>query len=231
MPRPAKNQHVVAVLRQAIGLGQQQLAARIGVSKSYIQKIELNERPLPAEAAKRIADHTGVAVDWLMAGNYRIPPSAAVGGRLTRERFDRHRAWKDEVKPATDKQMASFNKFAKGCSVGVQGVRQRVSDDPAERGRKLEGMEGAEMTLVVERNGRRVKLPKDLQAISRSLVKRLECDQHLGLRRVRVAQIRGRLDEIIQTVFVHEDADFLLWQLQQKLGEFVAKLTKATQRD
>ena len=70
MPRPSKNQHVVAVLRKAIDLGQQQLAACVGVSKSGLQKIELEERKLTGETAKRIADHTGVDLDWLLAGDY-----------------------------------------------------------------------------------------------------------------------------------------------------------------
>lgn len=74
MPRPAKNQHAVAVLRQAIGLGQQQLAARLGVSPSVIQKIELGERALTGAMAQRIADHVGVDVDWLLAGDYTQPP-------------------------------------------------------------------------------------------------------------------------------------------------------------
>ena len=38
------------------------------MSKSDLQKIELEERTLAGETAKRMADHTGVDLDWLLAG-------------------------------------------------------------------------------------------------------------------------------------------------------------------
>ncbi len=223
MSRPPKNQHVVAVLRQAIGLGQQQLAARIGCSKSYIQKIELDDRPLSLETAKRIGDHTGVDLDWLMAGNYKKPPLAAAGRPLTWERYDRHRAWKEEVQPATDKQMARFWEFVKDASVGLEGIPNPKFLDPVEREKGLDTLEGLEMKLVVERKGKQVRLPKDLQVISRNIAKRLESDQRGGMRQIKLERVKQQFERTLQAVFVHKDADFLLWQLKHEIGEFERK--------
>ena len=223
MPRPAKNQQVVAVLRQAIGLGQQQLARRIDVSKSVIQKIELNERTLTGEVAKRIADHTGVELNWLLDGDYTQPPNALAGGHMTREKYDRHRAWMEGVKAATDAQWARFQAFTQGATIGMEGSEQDIPEDPAEMRRQVEAQAGLEMKLTVKRNGELVPLPEDLRGLEQALAKRLQGGFVVALRRRKLAELRTQFEQLTEAMFVHADGDFLLWQLKERLTEFKAK--------
>jgi transcriptional regulator with XRE-family HTH domain len=220
MPRPAKNQHVVAVLRQAIGLGQQQLAARIGVSKSALQKIELKERTLTRETAKRIADHTGVDLDWLLAGDYAQPPLAATEGLLTPEKYGRHRAWVESGKPVTDAQWTQFQRFAQGATITLAGGERRIPEDPLKQRRQMEDSATQEMSVEVLRDGKSVPLPKGLQGLERSIIKRMQADARLNLRRSKVAELRRGFEVLTQAVFEHRDGDFLLWQLKEQLAEF-----------
>ena len=229
MARPSKNQHVVAVLRQAIGLGQQQLAARLGVSRSVIQKMELDERCLTGTNAKRIADHTGVELAWLLAGDYTQPPVAAAGGPLTRERYDRHRAWSEGVTPASDTQMAQFRKFAQGATLGLSGGKQRLPMDEAKARRQLEGAVAVEMTLEVKRDGRKLRWPKELQGHERAIGKRLQQDMGGVYRRGKVGQLREQFERLTQAAFEHPDGDFLLWQLREQLEAFDQRL-KGTEK-
>lgn len=220
MPRPAKNQHVLAVLRRAIGLGQQQLAARLGVSQSFIQKIELSERTLTREIARRMADYTSVDIDWLLAGDYRQPPPAATGGRLTRERFERHRAWVESARPASDAQWAQFQKWVAGATIGLAGGQVSIPDDPAKQRRRLADSVTQELRLEITREGRRVALPKSLQAVEGGLIKRLQGDLGRSMRRGKVAELRREFEGLTQAVWEHQDGDFLLWQLKELLAEF-----------
>jgi transcriptional regulator with XRE-family HTH domain len=220
MPRPAKNQHVVAVLRQAIGLGQEQLADRIGISKSALQKIELNERTLTGDTAKQIADHTGVDLDWLLAGDYRQPPPAIAEGVMTREKYDRHRAWVEWDKPLTDAQWEHFQQFAVGATIGLAGGKRPLPDDPVKLRRQAESAMAQELTLEVRRKGRKVPLPKGLRGLERSIVKRMQTDQRRAMRRGKVAELKEEFEALIKAVFQHKDGDFLVWQLKERLAEF-----------
>lgn len=220
MPRPAKNQHVVAVLRQAIGLGQQQLAARLGVSPSVIQKIELGERALTGAMAQRIADHVGVDVEWLLAGDYTQPPPAISEGVMTREKYDRHRAWVEHPAPLTDAQWARFQAFTAGATVGLAGGARPLPADPQRLRRQLEAAMQQELTLEITRHGQRVELPPELRGCERGIVKRMQGQNLRALRRDKVRALREDFERLAQALFVHPDGDFLLWQLRAQLAEF-----------
>lgn len=92
--RPSQLKHPVAVLRKIIGLGQKELADLIGCSISTLQSIELGpERlALSAELAQKIAEQTGVSVQWLAKGDPSVRPSTWNGGPYDRAFFEYVRA-------------------------------------------------------------------------------------------------------------------------------------------
>jgi DNA-binding XRE family transcriptional regulator len=65
--------HPVAILRTTLGLGQSELAAKLGCSWRAIQSIELGTLKLSAKMANKICDETGVHFNWLMAGDPDAP--------------------------------------------------------------------------------------------------------------------------------------------------------------
>ncbi len=62
----------VRALRTARGVAQADLAATLGVSKSYLSHIEAGRRPLPGPMRQRVAEALGVDVEQLESG---IPPA------------------------------------------------------------------------------------------------------------------------------------------------------------
>jgi transcriptional regulator with XRE-family HTH domain len=61
-------------LRLSLGLGQKELADRLGVSTSHIQKIELKKLPLSRELAMRLWTETDVSPEWLLKGEPTSQP-------------------------------------------------------------------------------------------------------------------------------------------------------------
>src|SRR5215469_12427110 len=59
----------VRTLRRGHGLSQVQLAERLGISASYLNLIESNRRPLPANLLIKVAQHFGVDLDSFAADN------------------------------------------------------------------------------------------------------------------------------------------------------------------
>jgi transcriptional regulator with XRE-family HTH domain len=53
-------------LRKIIGMTQQKLAEKCGVSYPYLLSVETGQRPMSEKLAKRISFATGVSKDWLM---------------------------------------------------------------------------------------------------------------------------------------------------------------------
>jgi predicted transcriptional regulator/DNA-binding XRE family transcriptional regulator len=53
----------VCRLREAHGISQAELARRVGISSSYLNQIEHDQRPLSARVMQRIGDHFGVGLD------------------------------------------------------------------------------------------------------------------------------------------------------------------------
>jgi transcriptional regulator with XRE-family HTH domain len=66
VPRPSKATHVLAKLREELGLHQRELAERVGLHWRTIQDIELGKTTLSRRNAIRISEKIGVSVDWLL---------------------------------------------------------------------------------------------------------------------------------------------------------------------
>ena len=58
----------VRTLRTASGISQADLAASVGVSKSYLSHIEAGRRPISAALAQRLAQTLGIDVEQLTTG-------------------------------------------------------------------------------------------------------------------------------------------------------------------
>jgi transcriptional regulator with XRE-family HTH domain len=67
--RPSKNMHLLALLRNGLKLAQSDVAAKIGVHETTIQRIETGTRKLTRTLAERIGDAYDVDPDCLLANN------------------------------------------------------------------------------------------------------------------------------------------------------------------
>lgn len=109
--RQSPLRHPLAVLRQLIGLRQDELGQLCDCSARTIQAVELLKLPLSESLALRIAQATGVSVGWLLDGKPEEPPirdSQAIADSrehgYTYEVFEAHRAWVEvEEKAAAGK--------------------------------------------------------------------------------------------------------------------------------
>ena len=77
MPRSPHNEHVIRKIREAIGLTQKEFAPLIGVTDSYIKKLEAGEKPMTPEVALRIHDATGADTWEIMKGERGEPFACA----------------------------------------------------------------------------------------------------------------------------------------------------------
>jgi transcriptional regulator with XRE-family HTH domain len=66
MGRTSKGAHVLAKLRQELGLHQKEMAERVGLHWRTIQNIEGGKSKLNRRTAMRISQKTGVSVHWLL---------------------------------------------------------------------------------------------------------------------------------------------------------------------
>ena len=60
--------------RQLIGLTQQELAERIGVSTSFVGHVERGTRKASLETLVALSNALGVGVDYLLAGSLQSSP-------------------------------------------------------------------------------------------------------------------------------------------------------------
>lgn len=220
MPAHSKNQHVLATLRRGLGLGQKELAALVGRSKTAIQRIELGSLLLGEELARRIAQETGVDLRWLLAGHYESEPIGAHGRRLTREDFDRHRMWRSQ-RVATDAEMGRFERWSKGCSVGLAGQRTPYHATVAERRERLVAVQGMSWTLDVTRNGKPVDLPSNMDC--KAIARRLAKEEDKLFRRTQAMEVLARADRLVRSALEHKDCDLILWRLEKQLNELSKK--------
>jgi transcriptional regulator with XRE-family HTH domain len=68
MSRPTTVRHPLATLRKALVLGRTQLAARLGISRPALEKIERGRNPFDAALCNRAFIVTGVCPGWLARG-------------------------------------------------------------------------------------------------------------------------------------------------------------------
>jgi hypothetical protein len=83
----------VAILRAAIGISMKDFAALTGRSFFTWKALEAGRLPLSEKLAATISKETGVAMSWLLDEAQTGPPIGGSGEPLTREGFERHRAW------------------------------------------------------------------------------------------------------------------------------------------
>lgn len=75
---------IIQHLREDKGLNQKELAEKVGLSHSVMNRIELGKRPARDEELKRIAEVLDVSLDYLMgASDIRIPYKQ-IKGRVNR---------------------------------------------------------------------------------------------------------------------------------------------------
>ena len=84
MSRPSPFKHPLAVLRTILGLSQEELGSEIGLARRTVQAIELGNLRLTEENALKIQEATGVAMDWLLAGDVASEPYYFYGDELRR---------------------------------------------------------------------------------------------------------------------------------------------------
>lgn len=94
--RHSSKKHVLAILRDVIGIKQDGMHEIIGCSLSTVVQIEAvtGKRPLrlSEKLAKRISHQTGVSVSWLLENDTSKPPVTIDGEAYTREVFERKQA-------------------------------------------------------------------------------------------------------------------------------------------
>jgi transcriptional regulator with XRE-family HTH domain len=82
--RSKKKRHVVAWLRETLGLSQSQFASLINSSQPTIQAVELGRIPLSERFALAIESKTGTSAKWLQQNNLHPLPDA----EETREKYE-----------------------------------------------------------------------------------------------------------------------------------------------
>lgn len=116
MSRPSPFKHPLAVLRTILGLSQEELGNEIGLARRTVQAIELGNLRLTEENALKIEKATGVAMDWLLAGDATAVPyvdgdvfGGAPGKRkYTKDDFDQIQASKNsDFEPVYPKETPS----------------------------------------------------------------------------------------------------------------------------
>src|SRR5262245_57155375 len=90
--RPATGTHNLYRLRQILGLQQKQFAGMIHLSRSLLQKLENEDRPLSRRQAEIIAAATGVSADWLWRNDPSEEPTDLWGKPYSKERYLRSKA-------------------------------------------------------------------------------------------------------------------------------------------
>jgi transcriptional regulator with XRE-family HTH domain len=113
--------HPLAVLRQIIGLGQKELAQRVGKSTSTIQAIELGKLKLSEDLAAKIEEQTGVNSLWLLYGDPTNPIKNKSGARYRKDDYELARA-KHSPLPEGTNQWPSVSAFTI-----AQGFAERIA--------------------------------------------------------------------------------------------------------
>ena len=83
MSRRAKAAHVLAKLREELGLYQKELADKAGLSRRTIQDVERGKLRLSRRSAARISERFNVDIKWLLANDPDRPIRAVGGGTWT----------------------------------------------------------------------------------------------------------------------------------------------------
>ena len=97
-------------------------------------------------------------------------------------------------KPATDAQWAEFQAFAQGATIRLAKDNLRILEDPGKLQRQMEESATQGMTVEVLGDGRRVALSEGLQGVEHGIIKRIQGEVRLAMRRSKVAQLRSEFE-------------------------------------
>lgn len=89
-----------AAMRVIIKIKHDEMAGLLGCSPFTIHSIESGRRKLSKELAMRMSLETGIAAEWLLAGNPKAPPISSKGGPYSQEVFERTRAERAQLDKA-----------------------------------------------------------------------------------------------------------------------------------
>jgi transcriptional regulator with XRE-family HTH domain len=110
--RKCERKHVLAVLREMLGIGQKDSASVLGIPEDMVSKLErgaYREGKLNPRQAWIVSGKTGISPAWLLKGDGRKPPIATFGGPYTREAYLRHQ---DQQEMTADDLMQLFQRLA-----------------------------------------------------------------------------------------------------------------------
>jgi transcriptional regulator with XRE-family HTH domain len=98
----------MTVMRSVAGITMQQLADLVGCSRMSLQQIELGRLELSHKMAEKVSLHTGIGMNWLLAGKHKVPPVCQrdPNQAFTREIYRRTRA--DINRPRADPMDVAF---------------------------------------------------------------------------------------------------------------------------
>ncbi|HIF09348.1 MAG TPA: XRE family transcriptional regulator [Sneathiellales bacterium] len=86
--RPSVNRHVLAALRNVIGLSQKKFGELCGVTRDTILSIETGRLKLSEKLATRIAEETGVTMNWLLENDLSTEPTDSDHYPITKSTFE-----------------------------------------------------------------------------------------------------------------------------------------------
>lgn len=104
----AKKQTTIAILRALVPREHGSIecfSEILGISVSYLQKLESGLKPITADIADRAYRATGVSCEWLSQGSTALPPTCFYGLPYTAKSFERHVIWQrslNETPPSPD---------------------------------------------------------------------------------------------------------------------------------
>lgn len=93
--RPKKGKHVLTALRRIIGVRAKESQEWLGIPLDTAKSITSGRLAFSKAAAATVADKTGVAFEWLMAGDASKPPTTQTGEPFNDQSFTRHRMGHD----------------------------------------------------------------------------------------------------------------------------------------
>jgi transcriptional regulator with XRE-family HTH domain len=98
--RPASGTHNLRRLRDFLGLQQDEFSSVVHLSKSLLQKLEHEKRPLTRSVAENIAACTGISPEWLLSNDSSEPLIDSRGKRYTRAQYERAQFKRLDLSPA-----------------------------------------------------------------------------------------------------------------------------------
>lgn len=113
--RTSTRKTTTAALRALVGIKDLEMAEILKCSPNTIHSLEAGRLRLSDALGMRIAHETGVAIDWLLAGNPQIPPLDQAGQPYTTQTYE---AWRTKRKNLVDPFQWELSLFQIKFSLG-----------------------------------------------------------------------------------------------------------------